>query len=138
MNNALIFLRNANQKKNPDCMRVQRDRFIFKLSKLYISKIDIWHTLFYSNIEIHVWQPNSKWWITKKKLLSKKKMAYLGRNKKCCWQNTKCIIFTRWIMILALVFSRDCKFQPNLQKRQCIIMFLFLPLTLTLWPWPIL
>lgn len=60
-------------KKNPDCIRVQRDRFIFKLSKLYISKIDIWHTLFYSNIEIHVWQPNSKWWITKKKLLNKKK-----------------------------------------------------------------
>lgn len=71
MNNALIFLRNANQKKNPDCIRVQRDRFIFKLSKLYISKIDIWHTLLYSNIEIHVWQPNSNDELQKKKIFIK-------------------------------------------------------------------
>lgn len=26
-----FFLRNANQKKNPDCIRVLRERFIFKL-----------------------------------------------------------------------------------------------------------
>lgn len=65
-------------------MRVQRDRFIFKLSKLYLSKIDIWHTLFYSNIEIHVGNQTANDVLQKKKLLSKKKMAYLGRNKKCC------------------------------------------------------
>lgn len=66
-------------------MRVQRDRFIFKLSKLYISKIDIWHTLLYSNIEIHVCMATRQQMMNyKKKLLSKKKMAYLGRNQKCC------------------------------------------------------